>query len=104
MKQLLHSMWKGVLGNGPLRALVDSIVANSFHSLLHHSPDTHLQNRFLGYPVREWPFDLQLYQELIYRIRPSFGQELLTAGPFSTSQLSLISLKEVPRPLSWGLT
>lgn len=72
MKKLLWRVMRAVFGNRVMRTFADRVVANSFHVLWYSSPDTHPKNRFLGYPILQCPFDLQLYQELVHQIRPSF--------------------------------
>lgn len=46
------------------------IINSLFHRHYYHSPETWVKNRFLGVPVLQSPFDLYLYQQLLYEVRP----------------------------------
>ena len=55
-----------------LARLVKPIVVPVFHWLWYGAADTWKANTFLGFSVLQFPLDLQLYQELVYREKPTF--------------------------------
>lgn len=52
--------------------LLDKWAINRFHRLWYNAPDTWLENRFLGFGIKQFPLDVWLYQELVFRLKPNF--------------------------------
>lgn len=59
---------KSIMGSSIMKPLT----IGGFHWLWYRSDSTWRQNTFLGYPIKQCPLDLHLYQELIYKTKPSF--------------------------------
>jgi cephalosporin hydroxylase len=68
----LHSAHVMSALRGYLKKKLRKKVTDYFHRFYYNSTDTWFKNTFLGYEIRQCPLDLQLYQELVARIRPSF--------------------------------
>lgn len=67
-----------------VRKVMKGTIVDSFHQSWYESKATWRGNTFLGHPIQQCPFDLQLYQELVFKQRPAW---ILQTGVFSGGSL-----------------
>lgn len=67
IKQLVGRLVRyAVIGN----RFIGGALAAAFHIAWYNSGETWQRNTFLGRPILQCPFDLQLYQELVFELNP----------------------------------
>ena len=57
--------------NEPLFQSIKQLNADVFHYYYYYGAEDTWKNHFLGYPIQQCPLDLQIYQELVFRLRPA---------------------------------
>jgi cephalosporin hydroxylase len=65
--------------NSPPIKLSLAQLVHAFHQQYYHRLGWD-RNAYLGYQIKQCPFDLQVYHELVYRVRPDFILQTGVAG------------------------
>jgi cephalosporin hydroxylase len=68
----------------PIRSAGVNTLIDLFHRKYYAGPNTWHVNTFLGHTILQCPLDLQIYQELIFRLKPAF---ILQTGIFGGGSL-----------------
>jgi cephalosporin hydroxylase len=55
-----------------VKNVLRQFAVDQFHRAYYRAADSWRANRFLGYPILQYPGDLQIYQELIHQLNPAF--------------------------------
>jgi cephalosporin hydroxylase len=50
---------------------IDRKIIDAFHRRYYRHPNSWKLNTFLGYPISQCPLDMQIYQELVVKLRPA---------------------------------
>jgi cephalosporin hydroxylase len=75
----------------------ESRIIDAFHNIWYNSKETWATNIFLGLNILQLPFDLQIYQEVIYKIKPDFIlQTGISAGGSLLYFAALLDIMKIP--------
>ena len=80
-----------------VRRVAEPLIASAFHMLYVGWGNALEATTFLGYPIVQCPMDLQIYQELVYRLKPTYVLQTGVAGGGSILYFaSLLDLMGAP--------
>ncbi len=96
MKKAIRKAWRKLSGHGDSLTKSETAVVDQFHQLYYHTGDqggTWKNTRWLGVPTAKCPFDMWVYQEILFELRPDVILEAGTA--LGGSALYLASICDI---------
>ena len=54
-----------------MKRILEKTITDLFHRRYYRARNSWRRNTFLGFPILQCPFDMQIYQELVFRTRPA---------------------------------